>query len=130
MVIRVAAQDVESAKRLVVGLVGLFGGECVSLRADGEVQLQPHEESNRALAQTLDVVEHWLEETRIGSADVWVDERLHTVDRPRWLYQVASAPVGLHRDRAGARTRQPKVARQSESAQPRSPATAPRDVEA
>ncbi len=76
MVIRVAAQDVESAKRLVVRLVGLFGGECVSLRADGEVQLQAHEESNRALAQTLDAVEYWLEETGgIGSADVWVDER-------------------------------------------------------
>src|SRR6266581_3133890 len=56
MVIRAAAQDVESAKRLVVRLVGLFGGECASLRADGEVQLQPHEESNRALAQTLDAV--------------------------------------------------------------------------
>jgi hypothetical protein len=93
MVIRVAAQDVESAKRLVVRLVGLFGGECVSLRADGEVQLQPYEESNRALAQTLDAVEHWLEETGIGSADVWVDERPCRVDRPRWVYQVASAQV-------------------------------------
>jgi hypothetical protein len=82
MVIRVAAQVVESAKHLVVGLVGVFGGECVSLRADGEVQLQPHEESNRALAQTLDAVEDWLEETRIGSTDVWVDERPYRVDRP------------------------------------------------
>jgi anti-anti-sigma factor len=85
MVIRAAAEDVESAKRLVVRLVGLFGGERVSLRADGEVQLQLHEESNRALAQTLDAVEHWLEETGIASADVWVDERPCRVDRPRWL---------------------------------------------
>jgi hypothetical protein len=89
MVIRVAVRDVESAKRLVVEFVGLFGGECVSLWANGEVQLQPHEDSNRALAQTLDAVEHWLDETRIGSADVWVDERPYRVDRPRSLHQVA-----------------------------------------
>jgi hypothetical protein len=85
MVIRVAGQDVKSAKHLVVGVVSLFGGECVSLRADGEVQVRPHEESNRALAQTLDAVEHWLEETRIDSADVLVDERPYRVYRARSL---------------------------------------------
>ena len=123
MVIRVAAQDVESAKRLVVRLVGLFGGECVSLRADGEVQLQPDEESNRALAQTLDAVEHWLKETRIGSADVWVDERPYRIDRPRSLYRVASAQV----NRADSPAK--GCSSPTESAQPRSPA-APREVEA
>jgi hypothetical protein len=90
MVIRVAAQDAESAKQLVVGLVGLFGGECVSLRADGEVQVRPREESNRALAQTLDAVDHWLEATSIGSADVLVDERPYRVFRPS-SYQIPSA---------------------------------------
>ena len=123
MVIRVAVRDVESAKCLVVGLVGLFGGECVSLRADGEVQLQLHEESNRALAQTLDAVEDWLEETRIGFADVWVDERPYRVDRPRSLYQVASAQVNGP-DSPAKGCSSPTV-----SAQPRSPA-APRQVEA
>jgi hypothetical protein len=88
VVIRVAAHDVESAKRLVVRLVSLFGGECVSLRADGEVTVQPREESKRALAQILDAVEHWLDETGLGSADVWVDERPYRVDRPRSLSRV------------------------------------------
>jgi hypothetical protein len=124
MVIRVAVRDVESAKRLVVGLAGLFGGECVSLRADGEVQLQPHEESNRALAQTLDALEDWLEETRIASADFWVDERPYRVDRPRSLYQVASAQA----NRADSPAK--GCSSPAESAQPRSPATAPRKVEA
>jgi hypothetical protein len=123
MVIPVAAQDVESAKRLVVRLVGLFGGECLSLRADGEVQLRPHEESNRALAQTLDAVEHWLEETRIGSADVWADERPYRVDRPRWLCEPSS------RRRSGELPLAGESA-PPESAVPRSPATAPREVEA
>jgi anti-sigma B factor antagonist len=85
MVIRVAAKDVGLAKHLVVGLVGLFGGECVSLRADGEVQVRPHAESNRALVQTLDAFEHWLEETRTDSADVLVDERPYMVYRARSL---------------------------------------------
>ena len=123
MVIRVPVRDVESAKRLVVGLVDLFGGECVSLRADGEVQLQPHEESNRALAQTLDALEDWLEETRIGSADVWVDERPYRIDRPRSLDQVASAQVYAADSPARG------CSSPTESAQPRSPA-APREVEA
>jgi len=123
MVIRVAVRDVESAKGLVVGLVDLFGGECVSLRADGEVQLQPDEESNRALAQTLDAVEHWLDETRIGSADVWVDERPYRIDRPRSLYRVASAQV--NREDSPAKG----CSLPTESAHPRSPA-APREVEA
>jgi hypothetical protein len=88
MVIRVAGQGAESAKQLVVALVGLFGGECVSLRADGEVQVQPREESNRALAQTLDAVDQWLEETSIGSADLVVDERPYKLFRRSSLDQV------------------------------------------
>jgi hypothetical protein len=82
MVIRVAAQGIESAKHLVVDLVGLFGGECVSLQADGEVEIQTRREPNGALSQTLNAVERWLEETGIGAADVWVDGRSYTIDRP------------------------------------------------
>jgi len=90
MVIRVAAPDAETAKHLVAGLVGLFGGECVSLRPNGEVQVRPREESNRALAQTMDAVDHWLEETSLGSADVVVDERPYRVFPPS-SFRAASA---------------------------------------
>jgi hypothetical protein len=76
MVIRVAANDVESAKLLLAGLVGLFGSEDVSLRSNGEVQVQLNGRSGQhAMAQTFGSVERWLEETGIGSTDVWVDER-------------------------------------------------------
>jgi hypothetical protein len=81
MVIRVATNDVESAKLLVVDLVGLLGGECVSLQADGEVHLQLRGEVNGALVQTLEAVEHWLEQTGAASADVWVDERSYMVEQ-------------------------------------------------
>jgi hypothetical protein len=81
MVIRVATKDVESAKLLVVDLIGLVGGECVSLRADGEVQLQLRGEASGALVDTLEAVERWLEQTRTFSAEVWVDERSYTVEQ-------------------------------------------------
>ena len=81
MVIRVATKDVESAKLLVVGLVGLVDGECVSLQADGEVQIQLRGEANGALVHTLEAVERWLEQTRIAAAEVWVDERPYTVEK-------------------------------------------------
>jgi hypothetical protein len=90
MVIRVAAQGAESAKQLVVALAGLFGGECVSLRADGEVRVQPREESNRALARTLDAVDHWLEETSTHCADLLVDERPYKLFRQSSLDRVPS----------------------------------------
>jgi hypothetical protein len=83
MVIRVATEDVESAKLLVAGLGGLFGDEEVSLRSDGEVHVELNGKSGqRAMAETFASVERWLEETGIGSTDVWVDERQYRMDRP------------------------------------------------
>lgn len=76
MVIRVAGKDAESAKLLVDGLAGLFGGEGVSLGSDGHVQVELNGHSGeQAMGRTLTSVERWLEETGIGSTDVWVDDR-------------------------------------------------------
>ena len=83
MLVRVATKDVESAKLLVVDLVGLFGGEHVSLQTDGEVQLQLRGEINGALVQTLEAIERWLEQTRTASAQLSVDERSYTVEHPQ-----------------------------------------------
>jgi hypothetical protein len=94
MVVRVATKDVESAKLLVVDLVGLFGGEHVSLRADGEVRLQLRGEVNGALVQTLEAVERWLEQTRSASAELCVDERSYTIEHPQ----------PEHRSRSSARS--------------------------
>ena len=82
MEVRVATNDVESAKLLVFDLVGLFGGEYVSLRADGEVQLQLRGEINGALVQTLETVERWLEQTRTASAQLSVDAHSYMVEHP------------------------------------------------
>jgi hypothetical protein len=81
MIIRVATKDVESAQRLVAGLSGHFGGEHVSLRSEGDVQVQLNGDSGqRAMAETFSSVERWLEETGIASTDVWVDGRQYRLE--------------------------------------------------
>ena len=79
--VRVATKDPQSANLLVVHLAGLFGGEQVSLQADGEVQVQLPE-LNGELVQTLKAVESWLEHTGIASAEVSVNEHSYTVEHP------------------------------------------------
>jgi hypothetical protein len=99
MVVRVATQNFESAKLLVVDLVGLVGGESVSLQPDGQVHLQLRGDVNGALVQILRAVERWLEQTGTASAEIWVDERSYTVE------QAASprAPVVTNGNRAKSR---------------------------
>ena len=81
MVIRIAGKDVQNAKLLVAGLVGLLGGESVSLGSDAEVQVHLNGQSGeQAIGQTLGSVERWLEETGIGSTAVWVDDRQYRMD--------------------------------------------------
>ena len=99
MVIRVGTRNVESAKLLVAGLVGLLGGEGVSLRSDGEVHVELNRQSGqRAMADTFASVERWLGETGIGSTDVWVDERRYRMERQRSLpeqRELREEPVDL-----------------------------------
>jgi hypothetical protein len=80
--VRVGTKDVESAKLLIVDLVGLFGGERVSLQTDGTVQLQLRRDGNGALVHTLEAVERWLEQTGTTSAELCVDDRSYTIERP------------------------------------------------
>ena len=79
--VRVVTKDPESAKLLVVQLAGLFGGEQVSLQAEGEVQVRLRE-LNGELVKTLKAVECWLEQTGIASAEVSVNEHSFTVEHP------------------------------------------------
>jgi hypothetical protein len=92
MVIRVAVTDVEQAEHLVGGLVTLLGDECVSPEADGEVHVRLQgKSSQRIIVETLNVVERWLDETGLGSVDVWLGERPYRLERPRSVSQVARA---------------------------------------
>jgi hypothetical protein len=91
MVVRVVTNDVESAKLLVVDLVGLMGGECVSLQEDGEVALQLRGKGNGALVLTLEVVERWLEQTGTAVTEVRIDERSYTVEQTSGLHPRTSS---------------------------------------
>jgi hypothetical protein len=100
MEVRVATKDVESAKLLIVDLVGLFGGEHVSLQADGVVQLQLGRGGNGALVGTLEAVERWLEQTATASAEVCVDDRSYTIERPTEngrMANVEAQPLSIDR---------------------------------
>jgi hypothetical protein len=92
MVVRVETGNFDSARLLVVDLVSLLGGECVSLQADGEVQLQLRGEVKGALEDSLTAVERWLEQTGTPSAEVWIDERPYTVN-PRVPVSSNGAPA-------------------------------------
>jgi hypothetical protein len=85
MLIRVTTKDVQSAKLLAADLAGLFGDASVTLQPDGEVLVEPHQESNRALVRTLEAVEGWLERMRIASAAVSVGGRSYTLEHPQPL---------------------------------------------
>jgi hypothetical protein len=92
MVVRVVTKDVESANLLVADLVGLIGGECVSLQEDGEVALRFRGKGNKALVLTLEAVERWLEQTGTAVAEVRIDERSYTVERTSGLHpRISSA---------------------------------------
>jgi hypothetical protein len=80
--VRVATKDPQNASLLVVHLVGLFGGEQVSLQADGEVQVRLPE-LNGELVTALKAVERWLEQSGSASAEVSVNEHSFTVEHPQ-----------------------------------------------
>src|SRR6478672_7189637 len=88
--VRVATKDPQNASLLVVHLAGLFGGEQVSLQADGEVQVQLPELDGE-LVKTLKAVECWLEQSGIASAEVSVNEHSYTVEHPERA-QTSAAP--------------------------------------
>ena len=99
MVIRIETQDIESARLLVAGLVGRFGGEDVSLQPDGRVRVQlDGHPGQRAMADTFASVERWLDETAISSTHLWVDERPYRMERPPSLSEqrkLGKEPVDL-----------------------------------
>ena len=97
--VRVATKDPQNASLLVVHLAGLFGGEQVSLQADGEVQVRLPE-LNGELVKTLKAVECWLEQSGIASAEVSVNEHSYAVEHPE---RVETRRASSRSDRSAGR---------------------------
>ena len=82
MKLRIVVPDATSAIVLADRLVIAFGSEHVSLR-DGrrEVDVRIDREPDSAILRALDAVERWLEQARVGSAEMWVGERSYRFAR-------------------------------------------------
>ena len=93
MVIRVAVQETETSERLVEEFASLFEGRQVTLRSNGEIELELRGEANGPLYQALKAIERTLEEARIATAKVWVGDRSYMLERPL-SEQPAATPEG------------------------------------
>jgi hypothetical protein len=91
MVVRVVTRNFENARELVTRLVRLLGGECISVRSDGEVEVQTHGPQNGVLIHTLETVEDWLGETRLESVEVCIDGHSYRVEQPEPRHQVGES---------------------------------------
>lgn len=82
MKLRIVVPDATSAIVLADRLVIAFGSEHVSLR-DGrrEVDVRIDREPDSAILRALDTVESWLEQARVGSAEMWLGERSYRFAR-------------------------------------------------
>ena len=81
MVIRVGAPETET-DGLVAELARVFGRESVSLAPAGEIQVSTRGEYG-ALIQSLEVVQRWLEEAPVPSAEIFVDGRAYKLEGSR-----------------------------------------------
>ena len=82
MKIRVAAPDVESARRLGEQIVGVDDAAVVQIDgAWAEVSVRPGAQTDRIVARVLRAVEHWLDESGADSATVYLGDRSHVMSR-------------------------------------------------
>jgi hypothetical protein len=80
--IRVGVGDATGVQGLVGRLVGVFDGPSVSFDgARQEVRVRSEWES-RAVVYVLDIVEAWLAEDGIDSAELSIGTRSYTMSRP------------------------------------------------
>jgi hypothetical protein len=82
MELRIVVPDATSATGLADRLSVAFGSEQVSLR-DGrpEVDVRIDREPDSAILNALEAVERWLDQTRVGSAEMWLGERSYRFAR-------------------------------------------------
>jgi hypothetical protein len=84
MEMRIVVGDRATASELAERLTVVFGGKRISHGADyTEVDVQVDRESDRSLIQVLEAVERWLDQARVGSAEMWLGDHSYRV--ARWV---------------------------------------------
>lgn len=87
MEMRIVVPDAASTSALAERLSFAFGADRISLLGDRrEVDVRVEGESDNAVVRVLETVERWLDQTNVGSAEMWLGE--HSYRIARWV------PVG------------------------------------
>jgi len=73
----------DGASALAGRLTVAFGAERISLLGDREVDVRVEGESDRTVLGVLDTVERWLDQSAVGSAEMWLGENEYRV--ARWV---------------------------------------------
>jgi hypothetical protein len=84
MEMRIVVPDAASATVLADRLTVTFGPERISLRRERravDVLIDP--EPDRAILRVLDAVERWIDQSRVGSVEMWLGERSYRI--ARWV---------------------------------------------
>ena len=84
MEMRIVVQEDASTTVLADRLTAAFGPEPISLSADRQqVDVRVASASDHAVLRILETVDHWLDETAGGSAEMWLGERSYRMNA-RW----------------------------------------------
>jgi hypothetical protein len=82
MEMRIAAPDAVSTGVLAERLTAILGNERVSLEDDRRrVDVRVEGDTDGAVVRVLEAVERWLDQARIGSAEMWLGERSYRLAR-------------------------------------------------
>jgi len=82
MEMRIVVEDAPSAFALAARMSAVFGAERVSLGSDRqEVEVELERGSDRAIVHVVDAVERWLDEVRVGWAELWLGHRSYRSTR-------------------------------------------------
>ena len=84
MEMRIVVPDTESVSTLSERLTVAFGSERISVQGKSrEVDVRVESESDRSILEVVSTVERWLEEARVGFAEMWLGE--HSYRLARWV---------------------------------------------
>jgi hypothetical protein len=82
MEMRFVVPEASGAAALAARLATAFGVERVSLQGDrGEVGVQVERESDPAVIKVVDAVERWLDQSSLGTAQMWLGGQSYRVSR-------------------------------------------------
>lgn len=82
MEMRILVPDAASASALAEQLVAACGSDNITLHGERrEVDVLIDREPDPSIVRVVDTVERWLEQTRVGTVELWLGERSYRLAR-------------------------------------------------